>query len=104
MTTTAVTNLTTTQVGALTAVQIGALTSSQVTFFTTVRIANTASLHAPGAGFAAYTYAYQLFQMPYAIIGISVITALLPRMAAHAAGRRYSRVRADFSAGIRLSA
>jgi putative peptidoglycan lipid II flippase len=82
----------------------GYVITTQVTFFTTVRIANTASVHAPGAGFAAYTYAYQLFQMPYAIIGISVITALLPRMAAHAAGRRYSRVRADFSTGIRLSA
>jgi putative peptidoglycan lipid II flippase len=48
-------------------------------------------------------YAYQLFQMPYAIVGISVITALLPRMAAHASARRYSWVRADFSTGIRLS-
>jgi putative peptidoglycan lipid II flippase len=66
-------------------------------------VANDASVHAPTAGFAAYTYAYQLFQMPYAIVGISVITALLPRMAAHASARRYSRVRADFSTGIRLS-
>jgi len=81
----------------------GYVITTQITFFTTVRVANTASVHAPGAGFAAYTYAYQLFQMPYAIIGISVITALLPRMAAHATARRYSRVRADFSTGIRLS-
>jgi putative peptidoglycan lipid II flippase len=82
----------------------GYVITTQVTFLTTARIANTASKHAPGAGFAAYTYAYQLFQMPYAIVAISVITALLPRMSAHAAGRRYSRVRADFSTGIRLSA
>ena len=82
----------------------GYVITTQVTFFTTVNVANDASVHAPSAGFAAYTYAYQLFQMPYAIIGISVITALLPRMAAHAAARRYSRVRADFSTGIRLSA
>jgi len=82
----------------------GYVITTQITFFTTVRVATDASRHAPGAGFAAYTYAYQLFQMPYAIIGISVITALLPRMAAHATARRYSRVRADFSTGIRLSA
>jgi putative peptidoglycan lipid II flippase len=82
----------------------GYVVTTQVTFFTTVRVANNASVHAPTAGFAAYSYAYQLFQMPYAIVGISVITALLPRMAAHASARRYSRVRADFSTGIRLSA
>jgi putative peptidoglycan lipid II flippase len=81
----------------------GYVITTQVTFFTTVRVANAASVHAPTSGFAAYTYAYQLFQMPYAIVGISVITALLPRMAAHASARRYSRVRADFSTGIRIS-
>jgi putative peptidoglycan lipid II flippase len=41
--------------------------------------------------------------MPYAIVGISVITALLPRMSAHAADRRYGDVRRDFSGGVRLS-
>jgi putative peptidoglycan lipid II flippase len=50
-----------------------------------------------------YSYAWQLFQLPYAIIGFSVITALLPRMSEHAAGRRYSLVRDDFSTGVRLS-
>ena len=29
---------------------------------------------------AAYSYAYQLFQLPYGIIAVSVITAMLPRM------------------------
>ena len=48
-------------------------------------------------------YAWQLFQLPYAIIGISVITALLPRMSAHASARRYSLVRDDFSIGVRLA-
>ena len=32
-----------------------------------------------------------------------MITALLPRMSAHAAERRYSLVRGDFSTGVRLS-
>jgi putative peptidoglycan lipid II flippase len=44
-----------------------------------------------------------LFQLPYAIIGVSVITALLPRMSEHADVRRYSLVRNDFSTGVRLS-
>jgi putative peptidoglycan lipid II flippase len=57
-----------------------------------------------GVGFAPYANAYQLFQLPYAIVAVSVITALLPRMSAHAAERRLGLVRADFSTGLRLAA
>ena len=41
--------------------------------------------------------------MPYAVVGISVITALLPRMSAHASEGDLDSVRDDFSTGIRLS-
>jgi putative peptidoglycan lipid II flippase len=54
-------------------------------------------------GYSAYATAWLLFQLPYAVIGISVITALLPRMSEHAGIRRYSQVRNDFSTGVRLS-
>ncbi len=64
-------------------------------------IANAAS--ATQNGYSAYSIAWQLFQLPYAIIGISVITALLPRMSEHASARRYSLVRDDFSIGVRLA-
>jgi len=64
-------------------------------------LANKAS---PGVnGYSAYSIAWQLFQLPYAIVGISVITALLPRMSEHASARRYSLVRDDFSIGVRLA-
>jgi putative peptidoglycan lipid II flippase len=64
-------------------------------------VANAAS---PGKnGYSAYSIAWQLFQLPYAIVGISVITALLPRMSDHASTRRYSLVRDDFSIGVRLA-
>src|SRR5579862_2205888 len=63
-------------------------------------VANTS----PGLnGYSAYSIAWQLFQLPYAIVGISVITALLPRMSEHASTRRYSLVRDDFSIGVRLA-
>jgi putative peptidoglycan lipid II flippase len=65
------------------------------------RVANAAS--AGQNGYSAYSIAWQLFQLPYAIIGISVITALLPRMSEHASARRYSLVRDDFSIGVRLA-
>jgi putative peptidoglycan lipid II flippase len=55
-----------------------------------------------GIGYSAYTNAWLLFQLPYAIVAISVITALLPRMSANAADRRYELVRSDFSTGVRL--
>ena len=75
-----------------------------VSFLVVQNVANKAGAAVPQDGFPTYTYAFQLFQMPYAIIGISVITALLPRMSAHAAERKYSLVRGDFSSGVRLSA
>jgi putative peptidoglycan lipid II flippase len=74
------------------------------------RVANSAAnsaahLHpaVSGVGFSAWSYAYQLFQLPYAIVGISVISALLPRMSGHATDRRYSLVRDDFSKGVRVA-
>jgi putative peptidoglycan lipid II flippase len=87
----------------------GYIATTQVTLLVTTRVANDASVLAArahvgyGAGYTPFAYAWQLFQMPYAIVGISVITALLPRMSAHAAARRPDHVRADFSAGLRLS-
>jgi putative peptidoglycan lipid II flippase len=67
------------------------------------RVANAAS-NTPGAnGYSSYSYAWQLFQLPYAVVGISVISALLPRMSSHATDRRYSLVREDFSTGVRLA-
>jgi putative peptidoglycan lipid II flippase len=53
--------------------------------------------------FSAYMYAYQLFQLPYAIVAVSVITALLPRMSRHAAEGRFDAVRTDLSTGLRTS-
>jgi putative peptidoglycan lipid II flippase len=58
---------------------------------------------AGSAGYSAFAYANQLFQLPYAIVGLSVISALLPRMSGHATDRRYSLVRQDFSTGVRLA-
>ena len=85
----------------------GYVLTTQIAFLVTTRVANAAgarvSQQAAGAGFAAYSNAYMLFQLPYAIVGISVITALLPRMSAHASERRYGLVSGDFSTAARLA-
>jgi len=74
------------------------IAATQVAFLITTRIAGDNS-----SGVTDYNYAWLLFQLPYAVVGISVITALLPRMSAHASGGQLSLVRDDFSAGIRLA-
>lgn len=83
--------------------------ATQVGFAVTTSLSNSAGVRglAEGVGNVGYTpyfNAYQLFQLPYAIIGVSVVTALLPRMSKHAAEGRRDLVRDDFSAGVRLSA
>ncbi|MDS1271461.1 murein biosynthesis integral membrane protein MurJ [Lipingzhangella sp. LS1_29] len=81
--------------------QFGMLVSTNVATRAGVAAAEAG---AAGAGITAYKYAFLLFQLPYAIIAVSVITALLPRLSEHVAEGRKDRVRTDFSRGFRLSA
>jgi putative peptidoglycan lipid II flippase len=96
-----------TDIGRMSGWMFGYVLTTQIAFLVTTVIANRAgagaSKHDVGAGFAAYSNAYMLFQLPYAIVGISVITAMLPRMSAHAAEGRYRNVAADFSVATRLA-
>ncbi|OUC95877.1 murein biosynthesis integral membrane protein MurJ [Streptosporangium minutum] len=64
-------------------------------------------LASSGAGpgpVAVYQNAYTLFQLPYAVVAVSVITGVLPRMSAAAGGRDLARITADLSHGLRLTA
>nr|WP_243742345.1 murein biosynthesis integral membrane protein MurJ [Actinorugispora endophytica] len=83
---------------------------TQVGFVITTNIAAAANVASAesgvdaGAGITAYNYAYQLFQLPYAIIAVSLITVLLPQMSGFAADGRWDEVRAGFSRTLRVSA
>lgn len=83
---------------------------TQAGLWITTNIANAANVASiregldVGAGISAYNLAYQLFQLPYAIIAVSLITVLLPRMSAHADDHDWDSVRADFSRTLRVSA
>ncbi|QLE73007.1 murein biosynthesis integral membrane protein MurJ [Streptomyces rectiverticillatus] len=57
-----------------------------------------------GTGITAYNYALQLWQMPQAIITVSVMTAVLPRISRAAHDGDASAVRDDLSHGLRTSA
>ena len=97
------------QIGRLASWTLVYIGTTQVAFLVTTNLATRAGRLAEaegvayGAGFTPYNYAYQLFQLPYAIIAVSVITALLPRLSGHATERRYDLMRGDFSHGLRLA-
>ncbi len=55
-------------------------------------------------GVSTFTYGDLLFQMPYGIIAVSLLTALMPRMSRSAARDDAAGVVADLSLGARLSA
>ncbi|HUB42222.1 MAG TPA: murein biosynthesis integral membrane protein MurJ [Streptosporangiaceae bacterium] len=83
------------------------IAATQLSFVTTTIVSNDAGARVcktcAGAGYAAFSNAWQLFQLPYAIVGVSVITAMLPRMSAHASSGAYRLLTRDFSAATRLS-
>ncbi|MFD0267115.1 murein biosynthesis integral membrane protein MurJ [Streptomyces sp. NPDC127106] len=58
----------------------------------------------PGTGFTGYQYALLLWQMPQAIITVSVMTAVLPRISRSAHDGDAAAVRDDISYGLRTSA
>jgi murein biosynthesis integral membrane protein MurJ len=93
------------EIGGMAGWMLGYVVSQFVANLVLTMVADIASNRpgADGTGYSAFAYANQLFQLPYAIVGLSVISALLPRMSGHATDRRYSLVREDFSTGVRLA-
>jgi putative peptidoglycan lipid II flippase len=80
---------------------------NQLGYLVVVNLATAAS-RAAGAGAAAgyspYFYAFTLFSLPHAVVAVSVITALLPRMSRHAVDFRLDELRRELSGGLRLAA
>lgn len=97
------------EIGGLAGWIVGYVVTNQLALLVTTNLANSAGVTAReegvayGAGYTPYVYAYMLFLLPHAIVGVSIITALLPRMSEHATERRFDLVRDDFSSGLRLS-
>lgn len=78
--------------------------ASQVAYLVVVRLATAAGDDVPGRGYASYVYAFVLWQLPHAVVAVSVITALLPRMSRAAADGRTEDLRASLTRGLRLTA
>lgn len=58
----------------------------------------------PVGGITTFSFASLLFQTPYGILGVSVLTAIMPRMSRHAAAGEMELVKDDMSLATRLSA
>lgn len=56
-----------------------------------------------GVGFTAYSNAQTIWMLPQAVITVSLVTALLPRMSRAAAEQRLDDVRGDLSRALRIS-
>jgi len=78
--------------------------ASQAGVVVIARLANSVTDEGVRISYADYIYAQLLWQLPHAVVAVSVITALLPRMSRAAAGGRLSDVAADLSLGTRLTA
>jgi putative peptidoglycan lipid II flippase len=95
------------EIGRMSGWMLGYIVTTQISFLVTTVVSNDAGARVcatcAGAGFAAFSNAWQLFQLPYAIVGMSVITAMLPRMSAHAAEGANQLVTDDYSMATRLA-
>ena len=92
--------------GPFAAWMVGYVLTNQLGFLVVVNLA-TASGRARGSagfGYSPYTYAFVLFSMPYAVIAVSVVTALFPRMSRSAALEHRGEVANTLAGGLTLSA
>lgn len=74
--------------------------ANQVAYLVVVRLASGAP---EGRGYPSYVAAFALFLLPHAVVAVSVITALLPRMSRAAAADDDTALRAQLGQGLRLT-
>ncbi|MCB5179471.1 murein biosynthesis integral membrane protein MurJ [Streptomyces antimicrobicus] len=84
--------------------------TNQIAYWVVTRLSTATGQHAVeagvagGAGYTAYSNAYQLWIVPQGIITVSLVTALMPRMSAAATDGDLTAVRRDVSSALRTSA
>jgi len=91
------------EVGRLAGWMLCYVAANQVAIFVVVNLLNRVS-GGDTASVLAFNNVYLLTMMAHGIIGVSVMTALLPKMSAAAADGRNADVSADLTRGIRLVA
>jgi putative peptidoglycan lipid II flippase len=87
-----------TQAGGLALWMVAYVLIGQAGYIATTRVAAAAD----GGAIAIYANAWLLLQVPFGVLGVSLLTALMPRMSRAAAEGRNAEVVADLSLGSRL--
>ena len=80
--------------------------TNQVGYFVIVQLATAAGTEpgAGGSGYSPYTYAFILFSLPYAVVAVSIVTALFPRMSRSAVAGDRPAVASTLGTGLTTSA
>ncbi|WP_411104771.1 murein biosynthesis integral membrane protein MurJ [Streptomyces sp. cmx-4-9] len=84
--------------------------TNQIAYWVVTRLSTATGAQAAaaglagGAGYTAYSNAYQLWIVPQGIVTVSLVTALMPRMSAAAADGDLAAVRREVSYALRSSA
>jgi putative peptidoglycan lipid II flippase len=91
------------KVGALAKWVLLYVVANQLAYLVVVRLSSDEQLVEDGRGYPSYLYAFVLWQLPHAIVAVSVITALLPRMSRAAADGRTDDLRTSLNRGLRLT-
>jgi putative peptidoglycan lipid II flippase len=86
------------EIGTLAGWVLGYVVVSQIGVSVIQRVGNE------NGGFSVFVYADLLFQMPYGILVVSVLTAIMPRLSRAAVRNDTDAVKADLAFGARLSA
>jgi putative peptidoglycan lipid II flippase len=85
--------------GAMAAAMVCYVLISQVGLIVTNQIASTAAASGP----AIYNYTWLVLMLPYGMIGVTVLTVVMPRLSRNAAAADTGAVLADFSLATRLT-
>ncbi|UQU64990.1 murein biosynthesis integral membrane protein MurJ [Couchioplanes caeruleus] len=91
------------EIGRLAGWMLCYVAANQVAVFLVVRVLSGVSGDDRNASTLAFNNVFLLTMMAHGIIGVSVMTALLPRMSAAAADGRFQEVSENLSRGIRLT-
>ncbi len=94
--------------GVFAAWMLGYVLTNQVGYLAVANLATAAGRAMAGSdggasAYSPYTYAFILFSLPYAVIAVSVITALFPQMSRSGAAADGAQIARDLAGGLNLS-
>jgi putative peptidoglycan lipid II flippase len=93
------------ELGRVSSWMLAYVVASQIALLVVLRLAQSAANRGHNAaGPAIFNNAFLIFMMAHGIVAVSIITALMPRMAAAAAEHRHGDLVAQLSLGTRLTA